>query len=80
MSKVGVFQAKAHLSELLDQVQAGAEITITRNGAPVARLVPARPETGEGRSALIDEIVEFSKRCRVKGRVNLRRLIEEGRD
>lgn len=80
MGKVGVFQAKAHLSELLDQVEAGQEVTITRHGLAVARLVPARPVTQDSRSAVIDEIVAFSKKCRVKGRINLRRLIEEGRD
>jgi len=39
--EVGVFEAKNHLSALLDEVEAGAEITITRRGRPVARLVPA---------------------------------------
>ena len=39
--EVGVFEAKNNLSALLDEVEAGAEITITRRGRPVARLVPA---------------------------------------
>lgn len=38
---VGVHEAKTHLSELLEQVVAGEEITITRRGEAVARLVPA---------------------------------------
>ena len=43
---VGVHEAKSHLSELLEQVAAGEEITITRRGEEVARLVPAtRPAT-----------------------------------
>lgn len=33
-------QAKAHLSHLLDQVEAGEEIVITRHGQPVARIMP----------------------------------------
>lgn len=37
---VGVHEAKTHLSELLEQVVAGEEITITRRGEAVARLVP----------------------------------------
>ncbi|MGO9200979.1 MAG: type II toxin-antitoxin system Phd/YefM family antitoxin [Limisphaerales bacterium] len=37
---VGVFEAKTKLSELLDQVSSGAEITITRHDTPIARLVP----------------------------------------
>ncbi|UGS35430.1 type II toxin-antitoxin system Phd/YefM family antitoxin [Capillimicrobium parvum] len=39
---VGVHEAKTHLSRLLEDVAAGNEVTITRRGAPVARLVPAR--------------------------------------
>ena len=35
-------EAKAHLSRLLDRVEAGEEITITRRGQAVARLVPER--------------------------------------
>ncbi|MCD6728190.1 MAG: type II toxin-antitoxin system Phd/YefM family antitoxin [Solirubrobacteraceae bacterium] len=40
---VGVHEAKTHLSRLLERVSAGEEITITRRGEEVARLVPARP-------------------------------------
>lgn len=36
--------AKAHLSALVSQVEQGAEITITRHGKPVAKLVPVQPK------------------------------------
>ena len=36
-----VSEAKAQFSQLLERVAAGEEITITRNGRPAARLVPA---------------------------------------
>jgi prevent-host-death family protein len=39
--RVGVHEAKTQLSRLLRLVDAGQEIEIMRNGAPVARLVPA---------------------------------------
>jgi prevent-host-death family protein len=39
-SRVGTFEAKTHLSELLDRVEKGETITITRHGTEVARLVP----------------------------------------
>jgi prevent-host-death family protein len=42
MTIIGAFEAKTHLSKLLDRVEAGEEITITRNGKPVATLSPAR--------------------------------------
>ena len=38
MHNVSVAEAKVHFSELLNQVEAGEEIVITRRGQPVARL------------------------------------------
>ncbi|MGO9007971.1 MAG: type II toxin-antitoxin system Phd/YefM family antitoxin [Beijerinckiaceae bacterium] len=40
MVTVSLAQAKAQLSELLNKVQAGEEIVITRRGRPIAHLVP----------------------------------------
>lgn len=55
---VGSFEAKTKLAELLDRVEAGETVTITRRGRPVARLVPAGPDEEERarRRALIEEI------------------------
>ncbi len=41
MSTVGAYEAKTHLPRLLAEVAKGEVVTITRHGAPVARLVPA---------------------------------------
>lgn len=41
MDTVNLAQAKAHLSELLDKVEAGQEMVITRHGKAVAHLSPA---------------------------------------
>ena len=41
MITVGAFEAKTHLSSLLDRVAAGEEVVITKHGKPVARLVSA---------------------------------------
>ena len=43
MSSVNLAVAKAHLSELINKVEAGEEVVITRHGRPVARVVPATP-------------------------------------
>lgn len=43
MREVGAFEAKNKLGQLLDLVEGGEEIMITRHGKEVARLVPARP-------------------------------------
>ncbi len=37
-----VLEAKTHLSRLLAEVEAGREITIARNGTPIAKVVPVR--------------------------------------
>src|SRR5215831_18293767 len=43
MREVGAFEAKNKLGQLLDQVERGEEITITRHGKQIARLVPVKP-------------------------------------
>jgi prevent-host-death family protein len=59
---VGSFEAKTKLAELLDKVEAGETVTITRRGREVARLVAIIPADEQARrQALIDEI----KRTRV---------------
>ena len=40
MDSYNVAEAKAHLSEILERVESGEEVLLTRRGRPVARLVP----------------------------------------
>lgn len=47
MREIGAFAAKNTLGTLLDEVERGGEIVITRHGKPVARLVPASSRTGQ---------------------------------
>ena len=62
MITVGSFEAKTKLSELLDKVEGGETVTITRHGSPVAQLVPVRAaDERERQRALIEKI----KRWRV---------------
>jgi prevent-host-death family protein len=79
MEKIGAFDAKTHLSELLDRVAKGEKITITRHGVPAAMLVPV----GEaGQKLTHEEIVEGMRalRKRVKrDTVSVRQMINEGR-
>ena len=44
MTRVGMHEAKTHLSRLVERVEAGEDVVIQRNGKPVARLVPVAPE------------------------------------
>ena len=79
MEAVGAFDAKTHLSALLDRVARGESITITRHGVPAAMLVPV----GEsGRKLTHEEIVEGMRalRRRVKpGTMTVREMAREGR-
>ena len=57
MDSIGTFEAKTHLTRLLERVAKGERIIITNRGKPVAMLVPPeegqRPDTAEvGKSML----------------------------
>jgi len=55
MHEVGTFEAKNKLSALLDRVEQGEEVVITRKGRPVAKLVPIRPVPGSEEARLAAE-------------------------
>lgn len=44
MERINLSDAKARLSEIIDRVEAGESIEITRRGKPAARLVPPTSE------------------------------------
>ena len=79
MREVGAFEAKNRLGQLLDLVEGGEEIVITRHGKPVARLVPPRAafNRAEAREAAA-RIREMSKGVTLGG-VPIKDLINEGR-
>jgi prevent-host-death family protein len=52
MDVVSLFDAKNRLSALVDQVERGQEVTITRRGKPVARLVPIAVSRESGQAAV----------------------------
>lgn len=45
MIEIGAVEAKNSLGKLLDRVEQGEEILITRHGRPIARVVPAVPSS-----------------------------------
>jgi prevent-host-death family protein len=76
---VGAYEAKTHLSELLEKVEAGEEITITRHGMPVARLVPAKKQaSAEERLAAIQRIQKLASGLSLDG-LKIKDLIRAGR-
>jgi prevent-host-death family protein len=75
---VGAFEAKTHLSALLDRVAQGEEVVITKHGRPVARLVPAAAAERES----VDAIIARIKALRVGqtlGGLSWKDLRDEGR-
>lgn len=77
MTTIGAFEAKVHFSALLDRVEKGERIVITRRGVPVAMLVPVSRRHMEP-----EHVVEAFRRFRRGKRLGglpLRALIAEGR-
>jgi len=77
MKEVGVYEAKTHLARLLDEVEGGETVTITRHGRPVANLVPVSERQRTVEEA-IRAIREFRRGHSLRG-IKIKDLIEEGR-
>ncbi len=79
MAEVGAYEAKTHLSRLLERVAKGERITITKHGVPVAMLVGIeRARRQRSVSEAIEELLEFRRNHKLDG-LTIRELIEEGR-
>lgn len=78
MARVGAYEAKTHLSSLLDRVAEGETITITKHGHPVAVMKPVAESGRVPLSEVIADLREFRRRWRLDG-ISLREMIEEGR-
>jgi antitoxin (DNA-binding transcriptional repressor) of toxin-antitoxin stability system len=74
------YEARTHLSELLDQVARGKKILITRRGKPAALLSPPPAEATKDVKLVIEEFKAYSKRHgRTLGGLSFRQMIDEGR-
>jgi prevent-host-death family protein len=74
---VAIYEAKNKLSELLDRVEAGETIAVTRHGKQVALLTPVYQERGSAGRAIVR-----LKALRVGSRLNglkIKELRDEGR-
>lgn len=78
MREIGVYDAKTQLPRLLDDVEQGETVTITRHGRPVARLVPVRAGRPT-RAEAVDALLAFRAQHSLEG-LSVRDLIEEGRN
>jgi prevent-host-death family protein len=78
METIGTFEAKTHLTRLLDRVAAGEQITITRHGTPIARLVPVKSANSGQLREIIAKLKQFNK-GQTLGGLKIKDLISEGR-
>ncbi|HLX82503.1 MAG TPA: type II toxin-antitoxin system prevent-host-death family antitoxin [Terriglobales bacterium] len=78
MRKVGLFEAKQKLSELVERASSGEKIGITRRGKLAAFIVSARPDVTP--QEIFDDIERIRKRARRTKKLNVKNLIEEGRE
>jgi prevent-host-death family protein len=78
MKTVGIFEAKRYLSALLERVERGEEIVITRRGKPIASLVPVGAVSYDRLATAVTRLKAF-RRGRRLGNLSPKALIEEGR-
>jgi len=78
MRRVGAYQAKTHLPQLLDDVAHGETITITRRGVPVAVLGPPTTRSTLSVKEAVAGLRAFRQRHSLAG-LSIRELIDEGR-
>jgi prevent-host-death family protein len=78
--EIGAYEAKTKLPELLRQVQAGKRFTITNRGRPIADLVPSEAIALRDPAGAVDRYLAFIKENPVCVHVDIKALIEEGRE
>ena len=72
MREIQASEAKAHLASLLDEVERGETVLITRHGKPIARIVPE----AHRRQEEIDRAIENIKALRLStGKITLDELL-----
>jgi prevent-host-death family protein len=77
--KVQASEAKTHLPQLLDEVERGETIIITRHGRPIARIVPEASQRQQEIENAIDDITELAKQSPKVTVEEILSLIREGR-
>ncbi|MBI2422255.1 MAG: type II toxin-antitoxin system prevent-host-death family antitoxin [Candidatus Hydrogenedentes bacterium] len=78
MNKVGAFEAKTHLSKLLERVAQGERFTIEKHGVPIAILQPSDTSRQKPVTEVITELRQFRSGHSL-GRASIRKMIAEGR-
>jgi prevent-host-death family protein len=79
MKEIGAFEAKSRLGQLLDMVERGEEVVITRHGRAVAKMVPTNPGHDRDKARQVaNQLLEASRGLTLGG-LKIKDLISEGR-
>jgi prevent-host-death family protein len=78
METVGAFEAKTHLSALLDRVAKGERITITRHGVPAAVLAPVGETEGKLSHKEIVEGMRSLRKTVKPDKMSVKEMMREG--
>ena len=76
--RIGSYEAKTKLPELLRRVEAGESFVITRHGHEIARLEPIREQPKLTVEQALEDMREF-RRTHTLGGISIKDLINEGR-
>lgn len=77
---IGAFEAKTHLSQILEKAERGSDFVVTKRGKPVAKIIPFEQEPEMTFQEAVEQLKELRKLYRGKpGSFNIREAIEEGR-
>jgi prevent-host-death family protein len=79
MKEVGAFEAKNRLGTLLDWVEQGEEVVITRRGKAVARLVQVRSGVDREKARDAAQRIRDMSRGVTLGEISIKSLIDAGR-
>lgn len=79
MREIGAFEAKNKLGQLLDWVEAGEEVVITRRGRVVARLVPPHRATDPEQARNAAAAIRAMSKGVTLGGLKIKDMVAEGR-
>ena len=78
MKTVDAYEAKTHLSDILDSVESGEIVTITRRGVPIARIIPVRETVETDLNQAVKEVQEIRETVSPY-QISIKEMIREGR-
>lgn len=78
METIGIYEARTRWSEIIDKVGKGEEVTVTRHGVPIARIIPVDGEKKLAVREAIEAMKKFGRGKSLRG-LSLKKMVREGR-